>query len=116
MADDGDGIGAPELLFVGEKGASSSHWDAEHVEEIGRDVCPWHLHSVVARAESKACQSADVIGRETFEHRLPRAVLEVVRIGHARPAVGLVARAHDHGDQAIGSFHRQGADQESGGE
>ena len=81
MADDGDGIGALELLVVGEKGASSSHWDAEHVEEIGRDVCPWHLHGVVARAESKACQSADVIGRETFEHRLPRAVLEVVRIG-----------------------------------
>ena len=88
MADHDDGAGTLESLVGWREGASARHRHAEHVEVVGRDVRARHRHGFVARAEPELRQPADVVGRQSLEHRLPRAVVEIVRIGEGvEPAI-----------------------------
>ena len=88
MADHDDGAGTFESLVGWRECASTGHRHAQHVEVVGRDVRARHGHGFVARAQPELRQAADVVGGQSIEHRLPRAVVEIVGIGErVEPAI-----------------------------
>jgi exosome complex RNA-binding protein Csl4 len=93
VTDDGDSAGTVQAFVFRQETTTAGHLHAQHVEEIRRDVGSGHRHRNVAQPEPEAREPADVIRGESVEHRLPRAVVEIVRVRKGVESLAAVAPA-----------------------